>query len=78
MRRVKNTIFLEDGIGETERKDPRGCGRDNGRGSAFWLERHRNDDGIWNVYFVLLQLGWLHERHMRIEDEYGRLKRLKM
>ena len=33
------------------------------------------DDGIWNVYFGPLKLGRLHERHMRIEDEYGRLKR---
>ena len=33
------------------------------------------DDGIWNVYFGPLQLGRLLERHMRIEDAYGRLKR---
>lgn len=33
------------------------------------------DDGIWNVYFGMLKLGRLRERHMRIEDEYGRLKR---
>lgn len=33
------------------------------------------DDGIWTVYFGLLKLGRLHGRHMRIEDEYGRLKR---
>ena len=33
------------------------------------------DDGIWNVYFGPLRLGRLHERHMRIEDIYGRLKR---
>jgi putative transposase len=32
-------------------------------------------DGIWTVYFGPLKLGRLHERHMRIEDEYGRLKR---
>ena len=36
------------------------------------------DDGIWNVYFGSLKLGRLHERHMRIEDEYGRLKRHKV
>lgn len=36
------------------------------------------DDGIWNVYFGPLKLGRLHERHMRIEDEYGRLKRHKV
>ena len=33
------------------------------------------DDVLWNVYFGLLKLGRLHERHIRIEDEYGRLKR---
>ncbi len=33
------------------------------------------DDGIWNVYFGPLKLGRLHKRHMRIEDEYGKLKR---
>ena len=33
------------------------------------------DDGIWNVYFGPLKLGRLDERHMRIEDEYGRLRR---
>jgi putative transposase len=32
-------------------------------------------DGIWNVYFGPLRLGRFHERHMRIEDEYGRLCR---
>ena len=36
------------------------------------------DDCIWNVYFGPLKLGRLHERHMRIEDEYGRLKRHKV
>ena len=33
------------------------------------------DDGIWNVYFGPLRLGRLLERHMQIEDAYGRLKR---
>ena len=33
------------------------------------------DDGIWNVYFGPLKLGRLHERQLRIEDEYGRLSR---
>ncbi len=33
------------------------------------------DNGIWNVYFGILKLGRLHERHMHIEDEYGRLTR---
>jgi hypothetical protein len=34
--------------------------------------------GISNVYFGPLKLGRLHERHMRIEDEYGRLTRHNM
>lgn len=33
------------------------------------------EDGQWDVYFGVKRLGRLHERHMRIEDEYGRLKR---
>ena len=33
------------------------------------------EDGIWNVYFEPVRLGRLSERHMRIEDEYGRLYR---
>ena len=33
------------------------------------------DDGIWNVYYGSLKLGRLLERHMRIEDAYGRLRR---
>jgi len=33
------------------------------------------DDGVWNVYFGPLKLGRLLEREMRIEDQYGRLKR---
>ena len=36
------------------------------------------DDGIWNVYFGPLKLGSLLERHMRIEDAFGRLKRKNM
>ncbi len=36
------------------------------------------DDGIWNVYFGALRLGRLNERHMRIEDAYGRLYRRDM
>ena len=32
-------------------------------------------DGIWNVYFGPLRLGRLYERHLRIEDAYGRLSR---
>ena len=36
------------------------------------------DDGVWNVYFGPLKLGRLLEKHMRIEDEYGRLKRHKV
>ena len=33
------------------------------------------DDGVWNVYFGPMKLGRLLERHMRIEDDLGRLKR---
>jgi putative transposase len=33
------------------------------------------DNGIWNVYFGALKLGRLDERLMRIEDQYGLLKR---
>jgi hypothetical protein len=30
---------------------------------------------VWNVYFGPLKLGRLLEKHMRIEDAFGRLKR---
>ena len=33
------------------------------------------DNGIWNVYFGALKLGRLIERHMKIEDAFGRLAR---
>jgi hypothetical protein len=33
------------------------------------------EDGVWNVSFGPLKLGRLLERHLRIEDAYGRLKR---
>jgi putative transposase len=33
------------------------------------------DAGVWNVYVGPLKLGRLLERHMRIEDASGRLKR---
>lgn len=33
------------------------------------------DDGVWNVYFGPLKLGRLLEKHMRIEDAFGRLIR---
>lgn len=33
------------------------------------------DDGIWNVYFGPLKLGRFNERHMRIEDQFARLRR---
>jgi putative transposase len=36
------------------------------------------DDGIWNVYFGPLKLGRFDERHMRIEDQYGKLKRQRL
>lgn len=36
------------------------------------------DIGIWNVYFGHHKLGRFHEKHMRIEDHYGRLKRTNL
>lgn len=33
------------------------------------------DDGQWDVYFGVMKLGRLHERHMRIEDHLGRFRR---
>lgn len=36
------------------------------------------DNGLWNVYFGPLKLGRFHEKYMRIEDEFGRLKRVKL
>jgi hypothetical protein len=33
------------------------------------------DDGLWNVYFGPLKLGRFNERHMSIEDEFGRRRR---
>jgi putative transposase len=40
-----------------------------------YVGREEIDDGIWHVYFGPLTLGRLLERHMRIEDVYGRLPR---
>jgi transposase InsO family protein len=36
------------------------------------------DNRIWNVYFGPLKLGRFDERHMRIEDQYGKLKRQRL
>jgi transposase InsO family protein len=36
------------------------------------------DDGVWNVYFGPLKLGRILERHMKIEDAFGRLNRKKV
>ena len=36
------------------------------------------DDGTWNVYFGPLKLGKLIESQMRIEDTFGRLKRVNV
>jgi putative transposase len=33
------------------------------------------DDGVWDVYFGAKKIGRLHERHMRIEDHMGKLRR---
>jgi len=38
----------------------------------------KTDDGLWNIYFGPLTLGRLQKRHMRIEDECGRLKHHKV
>ena len=43
--------------------------------SREYIGLEKIDDGIWSVCFGFAQVGRLHERHMRIEDEYGRLKR---
>lgn len=34
------------------------------------------DDGQWDVYFANDRPGRLHEKFMRIEDQFGKLKRL--
>jgi putative transposase len=63
----------------------------SGNGGIRWKNRHcvnvstvcigeyvgleEIDDGVWIVYFGPLKLGRLDERHMRIEDQYGQLKR---
>ena len=33
------------------------------------------DNGIWDVYFGIVKLGRLHEKHQRIEDRFGKMKR---
>jgi len=47
--------------------------------SHLLMEQHVGleaiDDDLWNVYFGPLKLGRLLEKHMRIEDAFGRLKR---
>lgn len=35
------------------------------------------EDGVWDVFLGSLKLGLLQERHMQIEDAYGRLKRVR-
>jgi hypothetical protein len=37
-----------------------------------WVALEEVGDGLWDVYFSRLRLGRLDERHMRIEDPYGR------
>lgn len=36
------------------------------------------DDGVWDVHFGRLRLGRLLEEHFRIEDQFGRLKRVEV
>ena len=43
--------------------------------SGDYIGLEELDDGVWTVYYGPLKIGRFHERHMRIEDEYGRLKR---
>lgn len=45
--------------------------------AAEYVGLEEIDNGIWNVYFGPLKLGRLIERQMRIEDEYGKLRRHK-
>lgn len=46
--------------------------------AADYVGLEEIDDGIWNVYFGPLKLGRLLERQMRIEDTFGRLKRVNV
>jgi len=71
--------FLRDALSITELCALYGVSRKTG---YQWIDRYlcqgpagleEIDDGIWNVYFGPLRLGRLHERRMRLEDEYGRL-----
>lgn len=73
--------FLRDALSITELCALYGVSRKTG---YQWIDRYlcqgpagleEIDDGIWNVYFGPLRLGRLHERRMRLEDEYGRLYR---
>src|SRR5215471_8361541 len=73
--------FLCDALSITELCALYGVSRKTG---YQWIDRYlcqgptgleEIDDGIWNVYFGPLRLGRLHERRMRLEDEYGRLYR---
>ena len=40
-----------------------------------YVELEQVQDGLWDVYYGVKRLGRLDERHMRIEDELGRLRR---
>jgi putative transposase len=42
---------------------------------AFDTKLEEIDDAIWNVYFGPLKLGRFNERHMRIEDQFCRVRR---
>ena len=57
-------------------KDPRGSRNvREGRCIGEYVGLEEIDNGIWNVYFGPLKLGRLIERHMKIEDAFGRLAR---
>ena len=58
---------MESGLGEREH-------RVRGRVRCF----EEIDDGIWNGYFGRPKLCRFNERHMKIEDDLGRLRRQKV
>jgi len=49
-------------------------GVDHGRADIV-VAQELLESGAWNVSFGPLKLGRLLEKHMRIEDAFGRLKR---
>jgi len=68
--------YLRQGPAAFEERSRRPRGSPN---ATFGGDRRRDPrgdrDGIWNVNFGPWRLGGPSERHMRIEDEYGKLYR---